>query len=373
MQARVVVNRAGSGAANNLIRSLRAGGRPVYVIGCHHDPFVLRKSAADANCLVPRVGHQHFTEALCRVIRNERADLFLPHTDDDVELASRLREALPCRVFLPPPDVIELCQDKYRLNTWLAARGVPVPLTYPVTPPSRVEEVFARLAPRSPLWCRVRTGSGSVGATPVRTVEQARAWISYWQDMRGVPPDAFVLSEYLPGRDFACQMLWRSGVPVLTKTCERLSYFGGAGRPSGVSSVAALAKTVYEPGVRDICVAAIRALGADVSGAFSVDLKEDAFGLPRITEINAGRFITMMNLFDFTGKRSMTATYVALALGEPVDGGDDYDVDEEHYFMRDVDTVPAIFHADELFMGIADARWPATERAMTISRQEEPR
>ena len=83
MQARVVVNRAGSGAANNLIRSLRAAPRPVYVIGCHYDPFILRKSAADTNRLLPRVGHEYFTEALCQVMRTERADLFLPHTDLD--------------------------------------------------------------------------------------------------------------------------------------------------------------------------------------------------------------------------------------------------------------------------------------------------
>ncbi|MGH2392274.1 MAG: hypothetical protein ACRDGH_02095, partial [Candidatus Limnocylindria bacterium] len=327
----------------------------------------------DRNYLLPRPDHDRFLGALAGVIRSERVDLFIPNNDDDVRLASRLREALPCRLFLPGHDVVELCQDKYRLTTFLASHGVSVPLTYAVTERDPVAEVFRRLAPRSPLWCRVRRGSGSVGATPVRTLEQAQAWISYWEDMRGVPPGSFTLAEYLPGRDFACQMLWKSGRPVLTKTCERLSYFGGAGRPSGVSSVAALAKTVYEPSVRETCVAAIRALGSDISGAFSLDLKEDAAGIPRITEINVGRFITLMNLFDLTGKRNMTATYVALALGEPVDAHDDYDVDEDHYFMRDVDTVPAVFHADDLFGGIADAREPATPNwAATTSREEQP-
>src|SRR2546429_2340100 len=38
-------NHAGTGATNNLIRSLRAASRPVYVVGCHDDPFVLRKSS----------------------------------------------------------------------------------------------------------------------------------------------------------------------------------------------------------------------------------------------------------------------------------------------------------------------------------------
>jgi len=356
MQPRIVVNHAGTGATNNLIRSLRAASRPVYVVGCHDDPFVLRKSSADKSYLLPRADDERFVGALCRVILTERADLFLPNTDGDVRLASRFREALPCRVFLPSHDVVELCQDKYLLNTFLASHDVPVPLTYPVTELDSIEAVFDRLAPPSPLWCRVRSGSGSVGATPVRTVQQARAWISYWEDMRGVRAGSFILSEYLPGRDFACQMLWKSGTPVLTKTCERLSYFGGAGRPSGVSSVAALAKTVYEPQVRDVCAAAIRALGTDISGAFSIDLKEDTVGVPRITEINAGRFITMMNLFDFSGRHNMTTTYLALALDEPIDLHDAYDTAEDCYFMRDVDTLPAMFRADDVFEGVHDVR-----------------
>src|SRR4029453_4431839 len=118
MPVRVVVNRAGTGAGNNLIRSLRAAGRSVHVIGCHHDPFVLRKSAADTSFLLPRTEPPPYTEALCHDTAAEQADLFLPHTDDDVHFASRLRDTLPCRVFLPPHDVIELCQDKYRLNAF---------------------------------------------------------------------------------------------------------------------------------------------------------------------------------------------------------------------------------------------------------------
>jgi hypothetical protein len=46
-----------------------------------------------------------------------------------------------------------------------------------------------------------------------------------------VPPASFTLSEYLPGRDFAAQSVWREGRPVLVKTFERLSYDAGTGSP----------------------------------------------------------------------------------------------------------------------------------------------
>jgi hypothetical protein len=140
------------------------------------------------------------------------------------------------------------------------------------------------------------------------------------------------------------------------KTVERLSYFGGGSQPSGTSSIAALAKTIVDTRVVDISVAAVRALGGRVTGAFSVDLKENARGVPCVTEINAGRFITMMSFFDLTGKHNMSSTYVRLALGERVELGESYDAVEDHYFVRDVDALPGIFHADELFEGIQDAR-----------------
>jgi carbamoyl-phosphate synthase large subunit len=352
----VLILGAGTGASNNLIRSLRAAEPTLVPVGCHHDRFVLKKSTAASNHLIPRQAQPGFLPSLRRVIEGERIDVLIPNSDLDVRTVSALRHELPCRLFLPSPATIALCQDKYELTALLRSNGVPVPATYPIDDIDGVDEVFDRFAPGSRLWCRIRAGSGSMGATPVASPAHARGWIRYWEDMRGVPASAFTLSEYLPGRDFACQSLWKDGDLCLIKTVERLSYFGGASQPSGVSSIAALAKTVVEPRVVQVCTQAIRRLGAEVSGAFSVDLKANVDGVPCITEINAGRFITMMNLFDLTGKHNMSATYVRLALGETIDLRDEYDVAEGYYFMRDVDTTPGIFHGDELFEGIQDAR-----------------
>jgi hypothetical protein len=188
----------------------------------------------------------------------------------------------------------------------------------------------------------------------VNTPEDARAWIGYWERMRGVPAANFTLSEYLPGRDFACQSLWRDGRLVLIKTVERLAYLGAETRASGTSSIASLAKTVKDVRVVETCLRAIRALDPNASGAFSVDLKENAAGVPCVTEINAGRFITMMNFFDLTGTHNMSATYVRLALDEPVAIADPNDVVEDRYLVRGVDAVPAIFSADDLFEGIEE-------------------
>jgi hypothetical protein len=356
MSARLLISGAGTPACNNLIRSLRAGDSSLRIAAFHSDRFVLRRSDADRRYLVPLSSHAAYRGALRRIVVIEHADLLIPTSDGDVRALSRLRAKIPCPLFIPRHATIEVCQDKYELSILLRKRGIPSPLTYAVTDLGRLGGLFRRLPSRSRVWCRMRTGSGSMGAIPVTKPEQARSWIRHWQAMRRVPANAFTLSEYLPGRDFGCQSLWKDGTLILIKTYERLSYLGMGGNPGQVSSVATLAKTVREPRVVDICARAVRALDPRASGVFSIDLKENADAVPCITDVNVGRFSSATAIYDQTGKHNMAITYVRLALGEPVDLREEYDVDEDHYVLRDVDMPPAVFHADDFFDGIEEAR-----------------
>ena len=269
---------------------------------------------------------------------------------------SRARAHLRGYLFLPTGSVIRVCADKYRLATRLRTAGIPVPATYPVRRLGELEAIFRRLGRRGRAWCRVRTGAGALGAIPVDGPAQARAWIAYWRDMRDVPVTAFTISEYLPGRDFGCQSVWKDGRLVLIKTYERLSYLGSGSQPALVSSVAALAKTVFDPRIVDTCARAIRTLDSRASGVFSADLKENVHGVPCLTEINAGRFSSATNIFDLTGKQNMATTYVQLALDEPVEIRNEYEAAENWYMLRDIDTPPRLFHADEFFDLVDDVR-----------------
>jgi len=143
---------------------------------------------------------------------------------------------------------------------------------------------------------------------------------------------------------------------ILASTFERLSYFGVDNIPSGVTSLSSLAKTVIEPAVVALCRRAIRAIAPRTSGAFSVDVKEDAHGRPHITEINAGRFFMAMTAFDRILKHSSALTYVRLARGERVDLDGAYDAVDDYYMVRDLDIAPGVFRGEEFFDGIEDSR-----------------
>ena len=352
MSVRLLVLEAGSAAGNNLIRSLKAGDPSLAIVGCNDSRFFLKKSPADRNYLLP-ISPQSFGAALRRIIKAEAVDLVLPTSDSDVFKLSTLREKLKGKIFLPPKAVIERCQDKYALTELLRRRGLPVARTYPITDIGKVEELFRRFGPVTRLWCRIRRGAGSQGAIPVNTPEQVRSWIAYWEQMRAIPPGSFTLSEYLPGRDYCVQCLWDKGRLVLAKMAQRITYLNN-GSPSGVSSMPALASTAYDARVIAVCKKAIRALDANASGIFFVDLKENEDRTACITEINAGRFATMTNIHDLTGKHNMAVTYIRLALGERIKIPNASDFADGYFLVRSVDTLPAVVWKEELFQGIKE-------------------
>jgi hypothetical protein len=356
---RLLITNAGSGPTTSLVRSLRAGDPSLELVGSHWDRFVLRSAELDARYLTPHVDEPLYIEALARAVRDSEAGALIPNADPEVAVVSRHRDLLPCRVWLPGDAVVVLCQDKHDLAHHLCRHGVPAAKTIALTSLDDVEPAWDRLGGPTRAWCRIRQGTGSRGATSVRDVKQARSWIEYWQTMRGVPPALFTLSEYLPGRDYSCESLWKDGRLIVVKTTQRISYFGGGDRPSGVSSNAALAKTIRDDRLVEITCAAVLALSPTVSGVFSVDLKEDAAGHPCVTEINVGRVFSTTTLFDLVGKHNVALLYARLALGEDPDVWEEYDIEPDYYFVRELDRPPTILHADDVLDDVRDARSPA--------------
>ncbi|MBX9776679.1 MAG: hypothetical protein K2Y71_20060 [Xanthobacteraceae bacterium] len=320
---------------------------------------MLKQSPAHRNFLVTSpepegAPSNAFGRDLRAVIKRAAVDLIIPGNDDDALTLALLheREPLPCRTFLPSAKTIALCHDKYALYEIFRRHKIPVATTYPVRDRESLNEAWQALAPRELAWCRIRYGCASVGATKVRDVDQAWHWISYWNTMRNVPIEHFTLSEFLPGRDYNVQGIWFDGRLVLIKMCERLSYLNATQNPSGMASTAALAKTVWEPEAIEACEAAMQSVDERAHGIFFFDMKENDQGVPCVTEINASRFVMITNFHDLIGRYNMAGTYARLGCGETVQIEDPYDDAGEYYLVRELDTLPAIYPAYQLFEGI---------------------
>lgn len=348
-EIRALVTGAGTGSSANLIRALRCMSPKPRVVGVNHDRFFLKLSIADANYLSPDPDGGEFTAALLEIIRRERINVVMATNDNVVKVLSDQRRRYGIDLLLPRRETIDLCQDKYALNEFLRQRKIPAPRTFAVRSLRSIETIFSRFSSDGLLWCRARRGSRSLGATPVADVEQARSWITQWRDLQGAKVSDFTLAEYLPGRHFVVHSLWHKGLMLRTQAVEMVSYFAAGNNPSGIFSMCSVAKTVAAPEAVAVTLRAVEALENAPSGAFFVELKEAADGIPAITEINAGRFPSGVTALLAVGRDNMVATFATAAAGgkarvaaEPLGSA------AEYYMVRDIDALPAVFPATDL-------------------------
>ena len=269
MKKIILVTGAGGGGSNNLINSIRASGMDVKIFGTNCESRLLAKSTADQNFLLPVATEEEYTTSLAERIELNKIDLVIPNNDREVKRISIDRKLIPCRVFLPDNETVEICQDKYQMYLKLSQSGIPVARSVDLKGYNDIERAFEELSSTGDrFWVRLKSGSGSKGATWVKTASQAHAWISMWENLRGIRVNKFMICEFLPGRDYAFQSVWQNGQLVVAKMCERLSYFMGDMRLSGMSSTPETARTVRDEGTLEIIMSAIKAVSKKAHGNF---------------------------------------------------------------------------------------------------------
>jgi len=330
----VLVTGAGGSAAANFVQSLRAAPEPFYIVGTDARREHLELADVDVRYLLAPSEDASYLDELNAVIEAEEVDVVHPQPDPEVLRVAAAARDVRARTFLPAAETIAVCQDKAAAAERLAAAGVPVP----AVGQRDVHDAAADILSRHPkAWVRAKRGAGARASLPVTTVEQAVAWARYWVETRGLDYDDLMVGEFLPGREFAFQSLWRRGELVTSQARERLEYLYGHLTPSGQTSTPSVAKTVRRDDVNEVAAAAVRAVDRDANGVFCVDLKEDGDGGPRVTEINAGRFFTTSNFLTQAGA-NMPYTYVRLAYGDDVNGLPPFNaVEEGLYWVRMVD------------------------------------
>jgi carbamoyl-phosphate synthase large subunit len=345
---RVLVTGAGGSAGINFVECLRLADEPFHVVGGDINLWHLELPDVDAAVLLPRCTSPDYVDALNAILEDERIDVLHAQPDMELEVISAHRDRIRARLFLPEHDVIMSCHDKMRTNELLQAAGVPVPEAHRVHKLSEIGDILDRLHRRSPVaWLRAIKGAGSKAALPVRSCRHAREWIHYWRSTGRLETDDFMISELLPGREFAFQSLWHAGGIVTSQARERLEYVFGNLTPSGQSSSPAVARTVHRADVNEIASRAIRAVDPSPSGVYCVDLKENADGVPCVTEINIGRFFTTSNFFARAGC-NMPYHYVRIAVGDPPPELPAYDaLPEGLYWIRLIDKGPVLVREGE--------------------------
>jgi len=190
----------------------------------------------------------------------------------------------PYAAFLPKPQTVLLCQDKFECGLqWRrdALREDRIEL---------VDGLWIRDSVHWPHWFRARHGAGAKAAIAARNLDEANAWTDFWYTRE--PDIEFVREGFLPGRDYSWCGIYRDGELLVSFARERLEYLYPHLTPEGLTGTPTRAQVVHNADVDEMAEAAVSSVDADPHGVFCVDLREDETGQPRPTEINAGRFST---------------------------------------------------------------------------------
>ena len=309
----ILITSAGGSAAHNFIDALKIESIKTKIIGVDANKYKVELSNADVFYTIPRVDSTHYIRSLNKIIRKEKINFLHAQADDEVLAVSQNRNKIQTNIFLPDHKTILLARNKLACNIKLQSKSIPVPRSVIIRTKSDIS-TFISHNKTAKYWLRAIEGAGSRASIPIISAVQAEMWIDYWKVMKHTGYGEFMLSEYLPGKDFAFQSVWHNGRLIVSQARERLEYVFGNLTVSGQSSSPSIAKTVQRDDVNIISTNAVLAIDSNPHGIYCVDLKENERSIPCVTEINCGRFFTTSNFYAHAGV-NMPYVYTCLALG----------------------------------------------------------
>ena len=149
---------------------------------------------ADVQYLVPKITDPQYIDTLLDICKKEKIQAIATFIDPEIEVLSKNREVfeeLGIQVLVPAYETARLCFDKYELFKHLTKHNIPTVQTY-----GTIEEAQNAVKEQKlsfPVFVKPRTGSGSVGARKVESMEELV--IAMKEDA------SLIVQEYMDGMD----------------------------------------------------------------------------------------------------------------------------------------------------------------------------
>ncbi|MEM2498472.1 MAG: ATP-grasp domain-containing protein [Candidatus Nezhaarchaeales archaeon] len=348
-ERRVLLTGAGGIGGVNFVRSLRLAenhyNERFFIVGTDFNTYYIELPEVDLRFRAPRHTSADFIPTLIKLATSNKLEFLHPHPSPEAKVVSENREKfeeLGVTLYLPRPE--DIMPDKFHVYRKLSSAGVNVPKTIHVKLVDDVDAAFAELD--KPLWIRAMKGAGGRLSLKVNSPEEAKMWIKLNVVQGRARQDEFIIQEYLPGRDLAFDSLWFKGELITSYLRERLEYPFKHISLSGLTGTPSVARILRDENVSRIAISAVKALNPSPHGFYSVDLKEGADGLPKVTEVD-GKWHTTAPLWGYAFAKAynkpsynIAYTYLRLGYGEGVSEAlpkTDLFL-EEHYLIRQMDS-----------------------------------
>lgn len=335
-------------------RSIAGQLRKIYpdaiLVGVDSNPKALgfyMNGLLNKGIVIPRADHDTYWDCIKRIVDEYSIDMAFIQPEKEVLVWGHLKEQgaeWPCPALIPPLAHAEALVDKAAMAN-LLENTTYIPKTISFTPANpKYEELENEIG--YPCWIRASVGSGGLGSLKLNRKEDLKAWLFIHKDVK-----EFTVSEFLTGRHLANQMLYIDGQCIKNAGLHCVEYVMADIAPSKVTGNTSYGKFINEDSLLEFCEEVMKVIaektGIKPHGVYSFDLKEDAEGNLKVTEINIRHMAYTGILseagFDLVGD---TVKYINGESSEINRGR--YFFDQDYVFLRDVDIEPLLLNVEEL-------------------------
>jgi carbamoyl-phosphate synthase large subunit len=342
----ILITGIGGPTPRSIAKTIREKRPDFRVIGIDINPKALgffMPGLVHQSYLAPRVTDPGYWPFINKLITDEHIDMAFVQPELEVigwgEYFNRFG-AFPCPVLIPPVELASVLMDKSKMADVLKGTAF-IPKTIKVTQAvPKFEEVEGEIG--FPCWIRAVKGSGGLGSLKLVDLSNYKSWLFINNDI-----DEFTVSEFLPGRHLATQMLYFEGEYIKGASLECAEYIMASIAPSKVTGNTSYGRFLNEDRILEFCNECVeyisRRLNVPAHGVLSFDLKEDAGGGLKVTEINI-RHMAYTGVMAHVGFDLMSDTIEILESGGVAEVAKRqlFHYEKPFAFLRDVDVEPVI-------------------------------
>ncbi len=178
-----------------LLKDFRqALGDDLKIVVTDNSPYAPAPAFADVAYRVPLINDESYIPKILEICKKEKIDAITTLIDPEISILADNRdkfEALGVTVLAPYKETADLCFNKYEMFKYLTEKGIPTVLTF-----GTFEEFKAGYDKGEislPVFVKPRTGSGSVGARKVESLELLEELV--------VRDPSLIIQEFMDGKD----------------------------------------------------------------------------------------------------------------------------------------------------------------------------
>ena len=355
---RILITGIGGLTPRSIATIIRENHPDYEIIGCDIEKkamgFFMKakdgRNLVDEHYIAPRCKDPMYFPWIEKLVKERSIDYaFVQPEVEIVEWAGYYEKygRYPCPVFMGCKSLSESLRDKAIMSELLKGTDY-IPKTIKVTQNDpRFEEVEREIG--FPCWIRATEGTGGLGSLKLENLSSYESWLF----INSAIPE-FTVSEFLPGRHLANQMLYYNGEYIKGAALECAEYVMANTAPSHVTGNTHFGRFLNEDRINEFCDNCIKYLEIKLSvsahGILSFDLKEDKDGNLKVTEVNI-RHMAYTGVMAHVGFDLIEDTIRIMEDGSAKNVLRDpfHHYEKPYVFLRDVDVEPIVLESEEVF------------------------